>query len=878
MWIVSYFMGILLGDQVLADLLPGAEQGFKVGSPMFSWAGPFWVGFPYTLVLCLLLTLVISKRILNSHKLWLLGLMLLLGWKGRWLFAIDTATPLLQHLGEDVQIRGIVVEQPQVRAEWSSCQLTVEQILIAGQSWQASSGKLLVQLSKPATTIDYGDRVQLAGKLELPKPAANPGQFDYRSYLANRGIYLTLNSQSGQEHKVIAQGGGNWIKRVALRARNSLALTGSKLFPGETGQVLNGMVLGASSDLAPELRETFNSSGLSHLLSVSGFHVALVAALPILLGRYWTWPPRATFSITTVVVIFYALVSGCSPPVLRSASMVVLGLFAVLFQQHKSWERLLAIAALLTTVQYPMVVSEPGYQLSFAATWAILALAPLLQSGLRLGLLNIPLAALLGTWPLVAYHFNQISLVSLPANMLLVDLAGLILVLGLLLAITGLFSLSLAGLFQPGLGILLKLFIQAAEFLASLPGAAISTASPSVLLIVTYYALLWVITSANRRAFVRRYWKLLHFHGPTWYAKLSSSKGTSAESWSGQGADPLISFRSSPARDLLASWKANQGRYLLLGVFLLLGIYWVWPSQNLKVTFLDVGEGDSIFIRTPSGKTILIDAGRLQFRENGEVSYDAGEKVVLPFLRSQGVNALDLLVITHPHLDHFGGAQQILQHLKVGQLLVSPALGETELYARLIQTAQQQKIPVLQGSKGQQILLDQLVNLAILAPQPPKVEQSPVESAGIALAKGQESHLNNQSLVLKLTYDNCSFLLTGDIEQEGITELMADSGSALSSTVLKLSHHGSRTGYAPEFYRLIKPKVAIITVGPNFYGHPHQQVLAYYQQQELPLLRTDQSGAVTFWTEGRKLVVETYTEDRTKLKERILYGYRSSRE
>lgn len=874
MWIIGYFIGLLLGKYFLVDKMPGTGSGDLPGAAMASAAGTFWYGLKYTVGLVAFLFLVrffwrflsafnrhnrqegwvpAGGRLPNAFSQLRLPIaMLVLGWTVQWLFLVFTATPLLNCLGEDVAIRGTVVEEPRITREWASYQVSVEEYLQPGKGWREAKGTVMVQVNKPGKPWEYGDAVEFTGKLDRPQAANNPGQFDYRRYLANRGIYLTLKAHPGQKGEGLSRTKGNLIKGTALAVRHKLAKTGPVLFPGQEGQLLNGMVLGAAGDLDSELRETFNATGLSHLLSVSGFHVALVAALPVLLGRSRAWPPRITFGAAIAAVFCYSLVSGLSPPVVRSGVMVTLGLFAILFKQRKHWPTILAVAALLTTFPYPRVVTEPGYQLSFSATWAILALTPVLQKAFNhfpvpvpepvKSLLAVPLAAQLGTWPLVAFHFNQVSLVSLFANLLLVDLAGLILILGLIVAVTGVFSIGLAGIFQIGLGTLLKLFIWSAGFLAGLPGASFNTVSPPLYTLLAYFGLLWLISDGDRRNQVRRYWRTFLFRRPQLRSVLS---------------------RRTPA---------------FIGLVLPAVLFLIWPGRSaLQVTFLDVGEGDSIFVRTPGGHTMLVDTGRLQLDDAGDVIYDAGEKVVLPFLRSQGVNSLDLLVLTHPHSDHIGGAGAILDHLKVGKILISPAQGGGILYSRILAKVKAKIIPLEQGSAGQEILLDPEIKLRILGPQGetlrPLREKTPGRFPEPSPVSGPETPLNNQSLVIKLTYGSHSFLFTGDLEQGGMEELLARTaggqpvtGSLLQSTILKVPHHGSRTGYYPEFYRLVRPKVAVVPVGPNFFGHPHTQVVKYFREEAIPLLRTDQWGAITFRSDGKKLVAQTYGRGDTGLK------------
>lgn len=834
------------------------------------------------------------------------------GWTVQWLCLVFQATPLLGFIGEDVTLRGVICAEPQIYSGRASYHISVNAgpradtgdlptetgaTSTSGTELSTStgnrldtleqdenpnlvpmSGKVLVQVNSPKQTWRYGDLVEFSGKLDFPKPAQNPGQFNYRRYLANRGIYLVLSPWPGESGRRIARNQGSSIKAAALAIRNRLAYTGTKLFPGQEGQLLNGMVLGASGDLDPELRQTFNTSGLSHILSVSGFHVALVAALPLLLGRYWAWPSKLTFSVVLGTTVFYALICGFNPPVLRSTVMIILGMYALCFKQHKHWPTILSIAAFISTFPHPQVITEPSFQLTFAATWAILAISGPIKTALAgiphvptpawlRTMLAVPLAAQLGTWPLVAYHFNQVSLISILANLLLVDLAGLLLIAGIFALFSGTISAFLGALWQPGLGLMLSIFIRLTQFFASLPGASFNTVSPPLPMIIGYYGVLWLVGNPSRLADLTFRCRTLLFHHPQ--------------------LEPLLR-RAAPALAITA----------LAGL-----LFTLWPGRApLQVTFLDVGEGDAIFVKTPSGQNLLIDTGPVRFDKTGAVTYDSGAKVVLPYLRSQGINYLDLLILTHQHTDHTGGAASILENLAVGQILISPQVSEEATFSQILKTAKSKGIPVLQGRAGQILRLgkhpEQDLSLKILSPGPATVQ---------AQAGDTQSLLNNQSLVIKLTYRKHSFLFTGDAEAPVLGALAAGNSRTaqvpqtavpatipvptvpikqsrsltqavpLRANILKLPHHGSSTGLCPEFYQQVNPQLVIVPVGPNYFGHPNPQVLTYFRKTGIPLLRTDHWGAITLQSDGQTLVVATYAADATELKEQLRNGYQCSR-
>ncbi|HEX3032793.1 MAG TPA: ComEC/Rec2 family competence protein, partial [Bacillota bacterium] len=548
----------------------------------------------------------------------------------------------------------------------------------------------------------------------------------------------------------------------------------------------------------------------------------LVAGFFVALGRRLGWRTGITYWSTIAGVLIYSLISGLSPPVIRSAVMAGLGLYALLFNQRRSWPVALGLAGIVTTINRPEVILEPGYQLSFAATWAILTLTKDLTHLLRniprgplwLGTgIAVPLAAQLGTWPLLAYHFNQFAPWSLLANLLLVEVAGLMLLLGLFMAILALVSYQAAAILQWGLGLLTSLFIGSANWLAGLPGGVISLPSPPLWSIVSYYLLLLMAGTSQGRFLLQRSWKLWLFHRPNARPVLLTSAG-------------------------------------LAGVLLLVIITGSYREPGLQVTFLDVGEGDSIFIRTPGGRSLLIDAGPVQLNREGKVIYDAGARAVLPFLRSQGVNHLDLVIISHLHRDHVGGLPEVVQHIKVDNLLLPPLTGDSPEEKSIRRLALTNQIKLLQGQEGQRVNLDQAVELSILGPWEELISPAQAEA-------DREQRLNNQSLVLQLAYGKHNYLFTGDIDS-AVLEKLADNKKLGRLTLLKLPHHGSGYSLSTSFLEVTRPELGVISVGPNYYGHPSSKVLRYFQDTGIPLLRTDKQGALHISDFGGELKVITF--------------------
>jgi competence protein ComEC len=257
------------------------------------------------------------------------------------------------------------------------------------------------------------------------------------------------------------------------------------------------------------------------------------------------------------------------------------------------------------------------------------------------------------------------------------------------------------------------------------------------------------------------------------------------------------------------------------------------------VSFLDVGQGDAVFIKGPAGRTCLIDGGG---KPGGALTDVVGEQVVVPFLQNMGLGRLDLVILSHPHDDHMLGLVTVLNTLQVDRLVVAERFISSPALNPLFSASVKKQIPLSTVAAGQEIVLEQGVKLSVLHPPRGKLPE--------------EEDVNDNSLVLKLTYRDISFLLTGDGEATCLSTLAGRED--LSSEVLKLPHHGSKTGLVPRFYREVAPRAVVISVGKNSFGHPAPEVLEFWEEQGIPVFRTDLHGAITFSTDGRELWVETF--------------------
>jgi len=565
---------------------------------------------------------------------------------------------------------------------------------------------------------------------------------------------------------------GGWIqKRVA------------ELFPRTAG-LASALIWARKEGLSPQVREAFARAGTAHLLAISGFHVGVVAGLLFLLSAFVGLPYRTRFFLISLGVWAYVLAIGAPDAALRAA--LLLSLLSVGRWLNRSVAALgaLASAFILLMLHDPSSIIRPGFQLSFAGALGLaVGYRPISRGISARGRGRIPLflcqgvgagvSATLATLPLVAWHFGRVSLIGIPLTLLVTPMVALAIPgIFFCLVLSG-FHAGVAQALAAGVDQLLVLLLRLVRGAGGLPFASLWVSEGLVVSCVGASILGGVLVLSLPHATTRRRGFLL---SSLLFAGL---------------------FLGAPLRRL-----AHLG--------------------TMEMVVLDVGQGDATLLRSPAGRWILVDAGPRA------LDFDAGERIILPYLRRRGVDALELLVLTHPDMDHVGGAAALLGELEVGAVLDPGAPAGTNAFLQVLEAAARRGVPWHEGRAGDSLQLDGMA-LRITDPHPGGEES------------GWENN-NDASLVLEVKLGEFTALLTGDAsgdsEERFLTRVLAP-----RVQVLKVGHHGSTTSTTEELLDKLRPEVALISVGRgNRFGHPHPEILHRLQGRGVPVHRTDQEG------------------------------------
>jgi len=737
--------------------------------------------------------------------------------------------------------------------------------------------------SQTQPQLHCGDLVEATLRLRAPERYRDPGAWQFADYLLDQGIAATASLPSTKLHPLAnllpgaaaaslhpladnlsASAECRIFAAQSWAATRLLAYTRStanrrlpprlRLTPNDAG-MLNAMLFGDRSSLTQQLRVGFQRTGSFHLFVVSGMHVALLAGLVFWIARRLHLRNWLATILTLALTYAYALLTGFGVPVQRALLMTAVFLIARLLSRQRNVLNALGAAALAVLIWSPRALFEASFQMTFLAIVAIAGIAVPLgersflpyarasrnlhylwldsaipprfaQLRVSLRMWGEPLAGILGKWArllparvvIAVLWAAQLALIGLIAEAVMVLPMALYFHRATVFAIpANMFSIPLVAVLAP-LGLVTFLASLISPWLAALPGSALAL-------------LLHGVTGAINRI----------SHAPAADLRVPGPTLTHA----------LLAV----ACFAFCCWAVRRSRayaWTAVAVLALSAVIVLWPTppaihpNQLEVTAIDVGQGDSLLVVGPSGRAMLIDAGgptgAAANAENAkglgseDATFDIGEEVVSPYLWSRQFRRLDVVALTHAHSDHMGGMPAILRNFRPRELWVAVDPDSTP-YRALLAEAVALGIPVRHLRAGDALAFDS-VAIHVLAPTPAYTNPGPP--------------INNDSLVLRLQFGQSSALLEGDAEAPSEHQMVAASLSNPAAqlgpdTLLKVGHHGSRTSTTPDFLALVAPQDAVISVGlHNTFGHPRPEIIQRLHDAHARVFRTDQFGLTTF--------------------------------
>lgn len=689
-----------------------------------------------------------------------------------------------------------VVEGKKEEKEYYDCYII--KVIKSNTNKQFEQKKIYAYIKKSnyKSIIDIGDILQISGKYIRPNKMRNYGGYDEQKYLKTKKIYGKLNISN---LKVLEKEKENLVMRLSNRICSKIEDNIDIVFDKQGAQILKGVLLGDDSGIDEEVKENFQDSSILHILAVSGMHInylvlGSVAFFKKIIGK------RYSKIVTIIILIIYMFVSGFSPSVVRATIMGVLFIISSLVHRKNDIWTSLSISLFIIVIYNPYLIMNVGLQFTYFGTIGIVMFNKMffeiLDNKKRVKekckgkkyeklkkkakeFLSVILAAQITILPLNIYYFNSFNPYFIISNFFTSIIICPVIIFGFSFIFFSFIFMPVSKLISlfVKMGICIIIFISE---MGNLPFSKIYLPTFRICYLIVY--VLFIVIFKN-----------LYF--------IYNSKQITTTQKRIRNIVSLLKYKM----------KINSMKLKTIStIFLIIIIIFTIVPKNLKIYFVDVGQGDCTFIVTPNNQTILIDGGG---NESG--SFDVGKNILIPYILDRGYTKIDYIIVSHFDSDHFQGCAKIMEELQVKTVIISKQVETSENYEKFKEIVKNKKIKVIVVGEGDRINIENDFYFDILWPKKSKVIS--------------ENTLNNNSIVCKLNYKNFSVMFTGDIEdiaEKKILESYSGRLQIFDSTILKVGHHGSKTSSSQEFLNTVKPQIALIGVGENNkFGHPNSQVV-----------------------------------------------------
>ncbi len=670
--------------------------------------------------------------------------------------------------------------------------------------------KLRLEIKKSKELKEYpniGDEIEFLGEIKKGNIARNYKGFDYKEYLKTKGLYGVVTVDN-----IEIKTKGNSNKNYLYIIQNNIKSNMKKILNEKEAGLCIGILIGDRENISEDTEDNFKKSNLTHMLAVSGSHITyIITAFSNTIGKK---QKKLSKIITIIFLLFFMALTGFTASVMRASIMGIILLIGSLIYRKPDTINNLGISSLIILIINPYFIKDIGFLLSYAGTIGIIFLGDLIiniiskipehlknnntsiqtesnkESILKkivyklikylINSFSITIAANIMIIPIMAYSFSTISLTFWISNILAAPIMEIVTIFGFIVYFVSLIFSSLAEFLGIFLNFFLYLMLKIAEFSSNIPGSLIYIKTPYLIECIFYYLFI---------AYIFNLWEL-----------------------------------KNKLKNIIFAKKIMLMIIVFVLIFkLLISII----PLNLKIYFVDVGQGDCTLIKTPQNKIILVDGGGSEFG-----NFDVGEQILLPYLLDRKITKIDYIMISHFDSDHVKGILTIIKKLNVKNIIISKQGENSNNYKEFLEIIKDKNINIMQVKKGDNIKIDKYTYFEILFPENNLIK---------------ENILNNNSIVAKLHCKYISMLFTGDIEEIAETRLyeLYKNSNALESTILKVAHHGSKTSSISKFLDLVKPKIVFIGVGENNkFGHPNTGVIQRLYKYTKKIYRTDLNGEI----------------------------------
>ncbi len=699
--------------------------------------------------------------------------------------AFETNPLRLINSQDYIDIEGRIEKSPDLSRDRLQLWIKTQKITYKGQE-KIIKGRVQVSfpISKdsPYPEILAGDKLRLSARLLADDNFCNFQESISLIVMKARGIHRRAYSKSLKLLEKISEPKFSLARFFSCLSRNIQNKIENFFCDGENqisreGAFLEALLLGERGQLDERTLLGLQSSGLFHLIAISGAHIAIISYFLFHFFRLLRFSDRSRSLLIIIGLIFYAFLVESRPSVFRATTMAILYLIGRLLWKETAILNTLSAAGFFLLLLNPLQLFEAGFILTFMATLTIVLFFPRIRKHVPVlplhltDLVILSVAAQLGVIPFIARIFNRVTLGSIILNIPAIPLIGLIMAIGWFFLLISSFSFNLASILATILKKIISLFFSLAHLFDGFRPFSYRVPTPSYLIIGGYFIFLFLLIAPRRF----RYQKLIALSG-----------------------------------------------FSLFAFFLL---FYPFPSftSNLRLTFLDVSQGEAMLIEFPGREKMLIDGGGFP-----DDSFDVGELVVSPFLWRRGIKKIHYLVLTHAHPDHLKGLKAVVRNFDVKEFWESAQPSESKDYKEFVASLhpRTKRCRHFRGDKRE------IAGFKIEFLHPPAERQGPAPVS------------NENSMVFRLSQEKGLVLFTGDIGKSSEEELLLSPGD-LTALILKSPHHGSLTSSSEPFLAAVNPKIVIISVGRNnIYGVPHPEVLKKYEKISSLILRTDLDGAI----------------------------------